>query len=117
VSSKSITTFGRELNVKAWTSASSARKPSRPSTPTQDVEGDRISDLEQRVVMMLPHQTETFLNALQYHWHNYKTNESGAPLSYFESELGLLAKIESDKNGVWAEVYELNSFKNEVALL
>ena len=46
------------------------------------------------MVMMLSHQTETFLNALQYHWQNYKTGESGVPLSCFESELGLFDKIE-----------------------
>ena len=82
-----------------------------------DIEGYRISDLEERVVMMLPHQTDTFFKSLEYHWQNYKTGESGVPLSYFDKDLGLFDKIESDKKGVWAQVYDLNNFKNEVALL
>jgi len=82
-----------------------------------DIEGYRISDLEQRVVSMLPHQTEAFFQALEYHWQNYKTGESGVPLVYFDPELGVFEKVESDKIGVWAQIYDLNSFKNEVALL
>ena len=82
-----------------------------------DIEGYRISELEQRVVAMLPHQTEVFFTALEYHWQNYKSGESGIPLSYFDPELGIFERIESEMKGVWAKVYELNSFKNEVALL
>ena len=82
-----------------------------------EIEGYRISELEQRVVAMLPHQTETFFKSLEYHWQNYKTGESGCPLNYFESELGIFEKVDSDKKGVWSEVYDLNAFKNEVTLL
>ena len=46
-----------------------------------DIEGYRISELEERVVMMLPHQTDTFFKALEDHWQNDKTGESGLPLS------------------------------------
>ncbi len=53
---------------------------------------------------LLPHQTDTFFNALQYHWQNYKTGESGVALRYFESEMGLFDTIENDANGVWAGV-------------
>ena len=82
-----------------------------------DIEGYRISDLEEQVVMMLPHQTDTFFKALEYHWQIYKAGESGLPLSYFNKEIGLFENVESDKKGVWAQVYDMNSFKKEVVLL
>ena len=66
---------------------------------------------------MLPHQTEVFLETLKYHWQNYKTGESAVPLSFFEDEAGLFSEIESERKGVWANVYEPSPFKNEVALL
>ena len=66
---------------------------------------------------MLPHQTEVFFETLKYHWQNYKTGESAVPLSFFDDDSGLFSEIESERKGVWAQVYERNAFKNEVALL
>ena len=82
-----------------------------------DIEGYKISGLESKVILMLPHQTEVFLETLKYHWQNYKTGESAVPLSFFEDEAGLFSDIESERKGVWANVYEPSPFKNEVALL
>ena len=54
---------------------------------------------------------------MKYHWQNYKTGESAVPLSFFDDDSGLFSEIESERKGVWAQVYERNAFKNEVALL
>ena len=82
-----------------------------------DIEGYKISALEAKVILMLPHQSEVFFDTLKYHWQNYKTGESAVPLSFFDDETGLFSEIESERKGVWAKVYERNAFKNEVALL
>ena len=82
-----------------------------------DIEGYKISALESKVIIMLPHQTEVFFESLKYHWQNYKTGESAVPLSFFDDETGLFSEIESERKGVWAKVYEPNAFKNELALL
>ena len=82
-----------------------------------DIEGYKISALESKVILMLPHQTDMFFESLKYHWQNYKTGESAVPLSFFNDETGLFSEIESERKGVWAKVYEPNTFKNEVALL
>ena len=82
-----------------------------------DIEGYKISALESKVILMLPHQTEVFFESLKYHWQNYKTGESAVPLSFFDDETGLFSEVESERKGVWAKVYELSAFKNEVTLL
>ena len=82
-----------------------------------DIEGYKISALEAKVILTLPHQTETFFKTLEYHWQNFKTGESAVPLSFFDDESGLFTEILSDRKGVWAKVYEITPFKNEVALL
>ena len=82
-----------------------------------DIEGYKISALESKVILMLPHQTEVFFETLKYHWQNYKTGESAVPLSFFDDDSGLFSEIESERKGVWAQVYERSAFKNEVALL
>ena len=79
-----------------------------------DIEGYRISGLEQKVVLMLPHQTETFLKTLEYHWQNYKTGESAVPLAWFEDEMGVFdAIVESDRKAVWAQAGHTNAMRKQ----
>ena len=64
-----------------------------------NIEGYKISELERKVILVLPHQTEHFFESLKYHWQNYKTGESAVPLSYFDDETGLFSEIESGCKG------------------
>ena len=112
-----ITTFGRELHVRAWTASSSAKMPSR-GTPTQTLKAIAFRSWSREWSRCCHTRRTPSFNALPYHHkHNYKAGESGVRLTYFESEVGLFGRTENDNNCVWAEMHELNNFKNEVALL
>ena len=79
-----------------------------PSVATQN-----ISDLEAKVICLLPSQTDTFLKELSYHWQNYKNFESAVPMKLFEF-MGELVPPEA--SGVWKDILTPSAKKNECFL-
>ena len=82
------------------------------------VQSQNISDLEARVICMLPQQTEQFLQSLKYHWQNYKNAESAAPLKLF-GRSGVFGSdiIPPEAQGVWTAILKPSPEKNEVYLM
>ena len=48
-----------------------------------------ISDLEEKVIKIIPGQTEALRRKLAYHWQNFKVAESGVPLSFVTNDAWL----------------------------
>ena len=48
-----------------------------------------ISDLEEKVIKIIPAQTEALQKKLAYHWQNFKVSESGVPLSIVTNDAWL----------------------------
>ena len=83
------------------------------------ISGQRISDLETRVILQLPFQTENFINLLNSHWQNFKISESGVPMKFFtqaSSFLGLQDEVPSGLSGLWTQILTPSKEKNEVSL-
>ena len=45
-----------------------------------------ISDLEEKVIKLIPAQTKALQQKLAYHWQNFKVSESGVPLSFVTND-------------------------------
>ena len=75
------------------------------------IQSQNISDLEGRVICALPFQTPVFLQALKYHWQNYKNQESAVPMKLFSF---INADIPVEATGVWKEIMSPSPSKNEL---
>ena len=68
------------------------------------VQNQNISDLESRVMCLLPLQTKTFVEILKYHWQNYKNAESAVPMKLF-GRVGIFsAGVPPEATGVWKDI-------------
>ena len=64
-----------------------------------------ISDLEEKVVKIIPAQTQALQNKLAYHWQNFKVSESGVPLSCLTNDPWLFGtKPRETSNALWVQV-------------
>ena len=77
------------------------------------VQSQNISELEGRVILSLPFQTEKFRSMLKYHWQNYKNAESAVPMKMF---LQMDADVPPEATGVWKEILSPSAEKNETFL-
>ena len=83
------------------------------------ISGQRISDLETRVILQLPFQTEHFISVLNSHWQNLKISESGVPMKFFSSQcsfIGYQDDVPSGLNGLWTQILTPTKEKNEKSL-
>ena len=80
------------------------------------VEGYKISDQETDVLLRLPRMADAFVNALDYHWHNYKASESAMPLKILAAPDNFSVQIEGAP-GVWAGIYQHHPDKDTFCLL
>jgi len=80
------------------------------------VESHKISEAETTVLMRFPGVSETFMNALDYHWQNYKAAESAMPLKLLASPENFSVDI-SGAPGVWAAIYTPSPEKDTFTLL
>ncbi|CAJ1363954.1 unnamed protein product, partial [Effrenium voratum] len=81
------------------------------------VQSQCISELEARVICLLPQQTVKFRETLAYHWQNYKNAESGVPMKLFGKSGILGADAPAEASGVWKEILKPSAEKNECFLL
>ena len=65
--------------------------------------GGHISEFEGKVLKMFPDMTPGFIQALDYHWHNFKSPESAVPLKLLAQE-GLF-KSKPAESDMWKKVY------------
>ena len=79
------------------------------------VGGQRISDLEAKVLVHLPQQTDSFREALEAHWQNFKVSESGVPLKFFSNIIGYDKVLA--KSPLWSAILSPSAEKNETAIL
>ena len=80
------------------------------------VESYKISEAETHVLLMFPGMTDAFMNALDYHWHNYKASESAVPLKLLATPENFSVKIEGAP-GVWMSIYQPHPDKDTFCLL
>ncbi|CAE7221764.1 unnamed protein product [Symbiodinium sp. CCMP2592] len=84
---------------------------------SSSVAGQRISDLESKVVTFLPEQTSEFGRKLEQHWQNYKVAESAVPMKFFTLLFsGPGDKVAEARSELWARIFCGSAFKNEMAL-
>ena len=64
-----------------------------------------ISDLEEKVIKIIPAQTDACQAKLAYHWQNFKVAESGAPLRFIINDPWLHGtKPRDGSNALWAQI-------------
>ena len=68
------------------------------------MQSQNITDLESRVICFFAKQTPKFVEALKYHWQNYKNAESGVPMKLFGNSTILRAEIPPEATGVWKDI-------------
>ena len=78
------------------------------------VAGQRITDLESKVLLHLPQQTAGFKAALEDHWQNFKVAESGCPMKFFTTLIGF-EKVPC-RSELWTSIMAPSPSKNELAL-
>ena len=77
------------------------------------VTSQNISELEARVILNLPLQTDQFVSELKYHWQNYKNAESAVPMEMFTH---ISSDVPPEAQGVWKEIMTPSPAKNEMFL-
>ena len=64
-----------------------------------------ISDLEEKVIRVIPAQTEACRAKLAYHWQHLKGVESGVPLRYVTNDPWLHGtKPRDGSNALWMQI-------------
>ena len=73
-----------------------------------------ISDLEEKVIKIIPAQTEACQSKLSYHWQNFKVAESGVPLRYVTNDAWLHGtKPRDGGNSLWAQIQAVTPEKRQ----
>lgn len=84
----------------------------REATSTQS-----ISELEEKVIKIIPSQTDALQEKLAYHWQNYKVAESGVPLSYITNDAWLYGTKPRDaSNAAWAQIQLISAEKRQFCI-
>ena len=81
------------------------------------VQSQSISELESRVICILPQQTPKFVEVLKYHWQNYKNAESAVPMKLFDRSGMFGSEMPPEATGVWRDILKASPEKNECFLL
>jgi len=64
-----------------------------------------ISELEEKVIKLIPSQTEACQKKLAYHWQNFRVAKSGVPLSAITNDAWLYGTTPRDgTNALWVQV-------------
>ena len=88
--------------IKKWIQSFNAKS---------SVEAAKLSDMECRMLLLLPQQSEAFFHLLEKHWDSFKASESGVTLRTLCSTLDpQLTK--SDGAGLWASILQRTAEKN-----
>ena len=63
----------------------------------------QISDLEARIINILPLQTASLQQKIAYHWQNFKIDESGSPYGHLSTDAWLYGtKPRGATNALWS---------------
>ena len=79
------------------------------------VAGHRISDLEKQVLLSLPRQSAGFVTALETHWNNFRTADSGVTMKFFGMET-FSQSAPADAPGVWLKILDPTPAKSFMCL-
>ena len=82
---------------------------------TASVAGHKISDLEKQVLLSLPAQSPGFLTALETHWNNFRTAESGVTMKFFGMDT-FSQNVPPDARGIWSKILEPSPVKSFTTL-
>ena len=73
-----------------------------------------ISDLEEKVIKIIPAQTDACQAKLAYHWQNFKVAESGLPLRFITNDPWLYGtKPRDGSNELWARIQTVTPEKRQ----
>ena len=73
-----------------------------------------ISDLEEKVIKIIPAQTDACQAKLAYHWQNFKVAESGAPLRFITNDPWLHGtKPRDGSNALWVQIQAITPEKRQ----
>ncbi len=73
-----------------------------------------ISELEEKVIKLIPSQTEACQNKLAYHWQNFKVAESAVPLGAVTNDAWLYGtKPRDGTNASWVQIQLVTAEKRQ----
>ena len=75
------------------------------------VESYKLSEAETKMLMLLPKQTESFLQMLSYHWGQFKAAESACPLRLLVAHIDR-KKVDSSMPKKWQDIFTSSPEKN-----
>ena len=76
------------------------------------VDSARLSEAEQKMLLLLPSQQPEFLNTIEKHWNNFKGQDSGITLKMLLSQVDRQKRLESGCPGVWQQIFVASAEKN-----
>ena len=72
----------------------------------------RLSEAEQKMLLLLPSQQPEFLNTIEKHWGNFKGQDSGVTLKMLLSPVDRQKRLESVCPGIWQQIFVASAEKN-----
>ena len=77
----------------------------------------QISDLESKVIKILPLQTQALQQKIAYHWQNFKIDESGLPYGQLSNDAWLYGTKPRDAtNALWGLIQAASPEKRQLSV-
>ena len=95
-----------ESNIEGWLRAYNERANTK-----------QISDLEARVIKIVPLQTQALQQQIAYNWQNFKIDETALPYSQLSSDAWLFGtKPRDSTNALWSTIQAANPEKRQFSV-